>query len=164
MNKVSWEGQEKKNLPMTWEVKSLWMKLHLTWVFKNDSESFLRMTQSHSYKWLDKVMEMPWQRRGKNVLKEKTRPQWPKCIVKVKSLGIAGVGLLKRLVRLRSQRIFWFTWNFLDLFLQASSFQLMFLCSTYDRWYLQYKIQCRGQSQVIVIPCTLSMLVLYHVT
>lgn len=43
MNKVSWERQE-KNLPMTWEVKSLWKKLHLTWVFKNDSESFLRMT------------------------------------------------------------------------------------------------------------------------
>lgn len=69
---------------------------------KNDSESFLKMTRQGYGNAMT-------QRKKKNVLKQKTRPQRPKGTGKVKSLGIAGAGLLKRLVSLRPQRIFWFT-------------------------------------------------------
>ena len=68
---------------------------------KNDSESFLKMTRQGYGNAMT-------QREKKNVSKQKARPQRPKGTVKVKSLGPAGAGLLKRLVSLRPQRIFWF--------------------------------------------------------
>lgn len=44
MNKASGEPEGEKNLPKTREIKNLVRAIILTWVFKNDSESFLRMT------------------------------------------------------------------------------------------------------------------------
>lgn len=41
----------------------------------------------------------------KNVQKQKTRPG---CTVQVKSLGFSGGEMLKRLINLKSQRLFWF--------------------------------------------------------
>lgn len=67
---------------------------------KNDSESFLKMTRQ-SYG--NGVTQME-----KNTLRQKTMSQRPGCTVSTTRLGIVGMGSLKRLVRLRSEIIFWF--------------------------------------------------------
>lgn len=52
MNKAPWEPEGEKNLPKIREVKKLVRAISLTWVFKNDSESFLIVTIKNDSKFL----------------------------------------------------------------------------------------------------------------
>lgn len=98
---IRYPESDKKRRIYLWLERSraFWKKLLLTWVFKNDSESFLRMTVKNDSESFLKMTRQGYgnamTQREKNVLKQKTKPQRLGCIVKLKSLGLQEWGCWK---------------------------------------------------------------------